>query len=361
MLKLKRLLTLIGFCLLMPAPSFAQLCDGDCANVGAVTVDEIVTGVNLALGAAPLAQCNPFDRDGSGGVTVDELIGAINNALAGCPAAPAQSLRGVAATGAPVVGQVCAVAANGAEVGCSATALDGSFRIGTEGATGPFLLEALSSLAGIDPQYSWSATNDGLANVTPFSTLALLLATDYADLAALYDAWDVAQAGVAPAVLDDAVQAVLDNFSNVLAGSVPGDFSPFTSFFAANGSGFDGVLDALDFDFDFVNGTVFLNGSGLVIDFDPNTIPDGNFRLTITVSVPPAPPQQVAVLENVPKPANRDQFCVPELYEGVFDDVGSYTITSCTFDGSVGRIVAQVSIPGFSLTYTATYTYTPMS
>ncbi len=352
--------TLLVLALLAPAPALGQLCDGDCANDGAVTVDEIVTGVNLALGVAPLAQCNPFDRDASGGVTVDEVIAAINNALSGCPDAPAQSLFGVAATGAATVGQVCAVAGDGSNAGCSATAVDGSFRIDTSGAPAPFILRALSTLGDGQPQFSWSDANDGLINVTPFTTLALLLATDYDDLPQLYADWLTGQSSVDPEILTDAVDAMLDNFAAELAGAVDAGFDPFTSFFAANGSGFDSVLDGLAFNFDFANGLVFLNGSGLEIDFDPNTFPDGNFRLTISLSIPPAPPQQVASIDNVPKPADQSQFCVPELFDDAFTGLGAYTVTSCTFDGSVGRISANVSVPGFTLSYTAVYTYTPL-
>lgn len=351
---------LLALALLFPASAFAQLCDGDCANDGAVTVDEVVTGVNLALGAAPLSQCNPFDRDGSGSVTVDELVGAINNALTGCPAAPAQSLRGIAATGAPIVGQVCAVAGNGAEVGCSATATDGSFRIGTAGASGPFLLSAVPTFGGAQPQFSWSDVADGFTNVTPFTTLSLLLASDYADLRDLYEAWGSAQDAVDPDVLADAVGAVLENFANRLAGQVPGDFDPFTSFFAANGTGFDAVLDALDFNFDFDGGRVFLNGSSFVIDFDPGTLPGGDWRLTIRVEVSMAPPQTI-VLDNMPKPSTSAEFCTPELYGEAFQGIPGLTINSCSFDGTSGRIAATVSpAPGFSISYTATYTYTPM-
>lgn len=354
-----RLLALLAVTLLLPATVVAQICEGDCANDGSVTVDEIVTGVNVALGGAPLSQCNPFDRDASGGVTVDELVVAINNALGGCPAAPAQSLRGVAATGAPIVGQVCAVDSDGDEVGCSPTATNGSFRIGTVGASGPFLLEAIPTVGNRQPQFSWSSAGDGVANVTPFTTLALLLATDYADLRDVYDGWAAARSGVDPDILADARDAVLANFASRLNGVVPANFDPFVSLFAANGTGFDGVLDALNFVFDFVNGTVTLNGSGLVINFDPGPGPGGNYRLTIQVMVAPGPTQTV-VVDNVPKPANASQFCVPEIYNNVFAGVGSYTVNSCTFDGNVGRIAATVSVSGFTINYTVTYTYTPL-
>lgn len=60
-------------------------CVGDCDGTGAVTVDEIVLGVNIALGSSAASTCPVVDADHSGEVTVDEIIQAINNALGGCP------------------------------------------------------------------------------------------------------------------------------------------------------------------------------------------------------------------------------------------------------------------------------------
>jgi hypothetical protein len=59
-------------------------CPGDCDGGGSVTVDELITGVNIALGAIALDQCLVFDTDAGGTVTVDELIAAIDSALNGC-------------------------------------------------------------------------------------------------------------------------------------------------------------------------------------------------------------------------------------------------------------------------------------
>jgi hypothetical protein len=49
-----------------------------------VTVDELITGVNIALSNATLSVCPQFDPGGDGQVTVDELIQAVNVALNGC-------------------------------------------------------------------------------------------------------------------------------------------------------------------------------------------------------------------------------------------------------------------------------------
>ena len=59
-------------------------CVGDCNVDGKVTVDELVKGVNIALGTATLAQCQAFDCHGNGHVTVDCLMQAVNSALHGC-------------------------------------------------------------------------------------------------------------------------------------------------------------------------------------------------------------------------------------------------------------------------------------
>jgi hypothetical protein len=60
-------------------------CVGDCNKDSAVTVDELVRGVNIALGVLPLSQCAALDLDGDDKVSVDELVTAVSAALVGCP------------------------------------------------------------------------------------------------------------------------------------------------------------------------------------------------------------------------------------------------------------------------------------
>ena len=64
-------------------------CVGDCDGSGDVTVNEIISMVNIALGSAPLSSCPVGDADGSGDITINEIIAAVNNALGVCP--PAQA------------------------------------------------------------------------------------------------------------------------------------------------------------------------------------------------------------------------------------------------------------------------------
>jgi hypothetical protein len=58
-------------------------CAGDCNHDDRVAVDELVTGVNMALGAMPIDRC-PDLAGGDNKVGIDELIAAVNNALVGC-------------------------------------------------------------------------------------------------------------------------------------------------------------------------------------------------------------------------------------------------------------------------------------
>jgi hypothetical protein len=61
-------------------------CPGDCNGDGSVAIGELVKGVTIALGDAPLAACPALNVVEDTDVTIDELIMAVNAALAGCPA-----------------------------------------------------------------------------------------------------------------------------------------------------------------------------------------------------------------------------------------------------------------------------------
>jgi len=60
-------------------------CIGDCVGDGQVTVGEILTMVNIALGNAVMSDCEAGDDNDDGQITVDEILSAVNAALNGCP------------------------------------------------------------------------------------------------------------------------------------------------------------------------------------------------------------------------------------------------------------------------------------
>jgi hypothetical protein len=76
--------SLLCLILLLACPVWAD-CAGDCDGSGDVTIDEIITLVNVALESAPVAACRAGDRNGDGAIAIDEIVAAVNAALGGCP------------------------------------------------------------------------------------------------------------------------------------------------------------------------------------------------------------------------------------------------------------------------------------
>jgi uncharacterized repeat protein (TIGR01451 family) len=71
--------------LLMSGAARAQTCPGDCDDSLVVTISELVTSVNIALGNTIVQACTETDRNKDGMVTVNELILAVQSLLNGCP------------------------------------------------------------------------------------------------------------------------------------------------------------------------------------------------------------------------------------------------------------------------------------
>jgi hypothetical protein len=57
---------------------------GDCNDDGAVTIDELLLGVNIALDPALLPECDEFDITEDTRVTVNELVGGVKALLNTC-------------------------------------------------------------------------------------------------------------------------------------------------------------------------------------------------------------------------------------------------------------------------------------
>lgn len=62
-------------------------CAGDCNGTGEVTINELLLGVNIALGSMSVAACPAFGKGGEVAVTVADLVRAVGAALNGCPLA----------------------------------------------------------------------------------------------------------------------------------------------------------------------------------------------------------------------------------------------------------------------------------
>jgi len=102
-------LAAVFLCANVASPVFGQTCTGDCDGDGMVTVNEIVTALNIGLGARPITDCPAADSGGDGSVTVDEIVAALNFALNGCPISEATATPTASATPTPPPGEVTRV------------------------------------------------------------------------------------------------------------------------------------------------------------------------------------------------------------------------------------------------------------
>jgi hypothetical protein len=77
--------------LLAGSAGAARACTGDCNADGAVTIDELINGVNISLGSMPVGRRSARDCDGNGSVS-GRAIDAVRSSLSGCPATPTPTL-----------------------------------------------------------------------------------------------------------------------------------------------------------------------------------------------------------------------------------------------------------------------------
>ncbi len=68
-----------------PTPTPTPIpCIGDCSDDTQVTIDELLTMVNIALGSADIGTCSAGDANHDKQITIDEVLRAVNNALSEC-------------------------------------------------------------------------------------------------------------------------------------------------------------------------------------------------------------------------------------------------------------------------------------
>jgi CSLREA domain-containing protein len=71
-----------------PTPSATTApCTGDCNGSGNVSINELIIGVDIALGTMPASACPAFEN-AEGMVAIAELIKGVNNSLTGCEVVP---------------------------------------------------------------------------------------------------------------------------------------------------------------------------------------------------------------------------------------------------------------------------------
>ncbi len=315
----------------------------------------------LAVTALTLTACNNNDDDNTPAP----------------PAGPANvTLTGTAATGKAFVGKIEAVNKAGVKSAPVTVNADGSYSVVVaEGA--PYLLH------GIDPSgdptkdlYSYAAAV-GKTNVTSLTTQALLDANDNKPLAALVSAW--ATASLNDAKVLASAKKVTANLSAILTAKGLTDvpkINPFKfNFVAGSHTGYDAVLDQIKISYncsaslcsyDVKNGessfswSASIDTSGITFDLKDvtsggNPVPTGSYSLDIVTTVSGFASPKVTI-NNVPKPANKSEFCSAPNTQDAYKNLANFSILSCDFNGTTGRITAQVTSP-IAISYTIDYTY----
>jgi len=79
---------LFELALVTVAHEAAGQCVGDCDGSGTVTVDDVITMVNVALGTTSISGCDAGAPGHTGTILINDVVTAVNNSLHGCPTAP---------------------------------------------------------------------------------------------------------------------------------------------------------------------------------------------------------------------------------------------------------------------------------
>src|SRR5262245_32552117 len=80
-------------------------CVGDCDTSDHVSTNELMIGLNIALGRAMIEDCQALDFNHNGGVEVNELVAGVNSLMRDCAAAVARVVVDPPSVFLPGVGQ----------------------------------------------------------------------------------------------------------------------------------------------------------------------------------------------------------------------------------------------------------------
>ena len=178
------------------------------------------------------------------------LVGAL---IAGCGSGggsgsgagiSSQTVSGVAATGAPLAGQVTLRDSSSARKDkTTVIAGDGSFSIDVSDMQAPFLLKATGTADGVSRTLFSFADKPGTANINPLSGVALANAAGVDDPATVFDKPDTATLGKIASGMPGAVATLQTKLQPLLAAFSANSVNPVTGSYAADHSGLDAVFD----------------------------------------------------------------------------------------------------------------------
>ena len=155
-----------------------------------------------------------------------------------------QTVRGVAATGSPLAGQVSLRDSSSPRKDkLSVIADDGSFSIDVSDMQAPFLLKATGTADGARHVLYSFADRPGTANINPLTNAALAHAAGVDDPSALFDRPDAATLERIGSRMPGSVATLRTQIMPLLAAFDVGARDPHKQFFAADHDGLDGMFD----------------------------------------------------------------------------------------------------------------------
>jgi len=169
----------------------------------------------------------------------------------------APTISGTAATGIPIAGIVYVTDSTGTTINAPIDPT-GNYTADITDMSPPYIISAVPNDTGLQTQYSY-ASGSGTTNITPLTTLTFFNAAGIdatqQDLGALASSWASLHNTISSQALAEAQAVVNANFASLFSdqGLNGNTFNIFTDSFGANGTGFDALLDQLNFIFDFVN------------------------------------------------------------------------------------------------------------
>lgn len=185
-----------------------------------------ITTLSLLMIAALIAGCGGGGGGGSG---------------AGLSS---QTVSGVAATGAPLVGQVTLMDSSSVRKDkVTVIANDGSFSVDVSDMQAPFLLKATGTVDGVSRTLFSFADKPGTANINPLSSIALANAAGVDDPATVFDKPDTSTLDKVQSAMPGSVAALQMKLQPLLSAFGASSVNPVTSSYTADHDGLDGVFD----------------------------------------------------------------------------------------------------------------------
>ncbi|MFY9327913.1 MAG: fibronectin type III domain-containing protein, partial [Georgfuchsia sp.] len=174
--------------------------------------------------------------------TVALIAGCGSGGGGGGGTSPQSSVSGVAAAGAPLVGQLT-LRDSSSRDRTTNIAEDGSFSVDVTDLHAPFVLKATGKSEGVSHTLYSFNEKDGTANVNPLSTVVVANAAGVDDPATVFDQPDAATLEKVKSRMHGAVSSLQTQLQPLLSNFNAEHVNPVTDSIPANGEGLDGMFD----------------------------------------------------------------------------------------------------------------------